>query len=103
MSEKNTKGTEKTEEKKTQKKTGDQKTKGDVVIAPETARVIKMEWTLERCMKYARRYSTETMWASGSPASYKSALAHGWRDQCVAEMQRGGGNMTHSGFTKKVA
>lgn len=56
-----------------------------VTVAP-VAKVFKAKWTLERCKRYARRFTSETVWASASPASYKAAVAHGWRDQCVAEM-----------------
>ena len=43
----------------------------------------KKPWTLEKCMKAARRFSTEAEWCAGAPASYKSATAHGWVAQCM--------------------
>jgi hypothetical protein len=61
--------------------------KNEVVKAQES-RQEKSEWTLEKCMKYARRYPTEIVWASASPSSYKSAKAHGWLNQCLAEMTK---------------
>ena len=46
----------------------------------------KVAWTLEKCMKAARRFSNESEWAAGAPAAYKSAFAHGWVAQCTAKM-----------------
>ena len=63
--------------------------KSEVVKAKDQqAKREKQEWTLEKCMKYARRSTSEALWASTSPASYKSAVAHGWRDQCLAEIEK---------------
>jgi hypothetical protein len=47
----------------------------------------KSAWTLERCMKFAKRFKTEQEWAAGAPASYKSAAAHGWIAQCMPSKQ----------------
>jgi hypothetical protein len=73
---------------------------GNIVKAKEAQKQeIKVEWTLERCLKYARRYPNEAVWASDSPASYKSAVAHGWKDQCVAAMKTGGADkVVHAKF-----
>jgi len=63
--------------------------KGDVVSARESAtKTVKVIWTLDRCKKYARRFATEAVWASAASASYKAAVAHGWKDECVAQMGR---------------
>ena len=43
----------------------------------------KSKWTLDKCKKSAHRFKTEADWSIGSPASYKSALAHGWVAQCM--------------------
>jgi hypothetical protein len=90
---------EKTQEKSAAKpnaaaKDGANKEKaGNVVKAKDAQKKeVKVEWTLERCMKYARGYPDEAVWASDSPASYKSALANGWRDQCVQAMKSGNNN-----------
>lgn len=79
-------------EKASKKEQGgkEQNGKVEVVKRQEIKRVAKTPWTLERCVKYARRYANEGVWASASPASYKSAVAHGWRDQCLAAMTAGG-------------
>lgn len=49
----------------------------------------KSAWTLERCMKFARRFKSEIEWAEGAPASYKSAMAHGWVAQCMPNAKSG--------------
>ena len=49
----------------------------------------KSAWTLERCQKFARRFKTEMEWAAGAPASYKSAIAHGWIAQCMPGAKSG--------------
>ena len=46
----------------------------------------KAAWSLERCLKAAKRFSSESEWAAGAPAAYKSATAHGWLPQCTAKM-----------------
>jgi hypothetical protein len=67
---------------KKEKKTDDGE--GGEVVHAHVARVKKKSlWTLDRCKKYARRFSTESDWAAGAPASYKSAQAHGWIAQCM--------------------
>lgn len=67
--------------KKEKKAEGDA---GEVVhIHPAARTKKKSSWTLERCKKFARRFKTELEWAEGAPASYKSALAHGWVAQCI--------------------
>lgn len=82
-------------ENKNSKNEGKAKT---TVVSP-SAKVFKAKWTLDRCKRYARRFTTETVWASSSPASYKAAVAHGWRDQCVAEL----GNTSGASLNKKAA
>jgi len=49
----------------------------------------KSKWSLERCQKFARRFKSEAEWAEGSPASYKSAQAHGWIAMCIKGAQSG--------------
>jgi hypothetical protein len=106
MSQKTTEKTpaaEKTEKTNKTAKTG---SKNGVVSSRDTnsARE-KTIWTLERCQKYARSYSSEILWASGSPASYKSAVAHGWLTECLAAMttaQKAGAVVTPD-LTKKAA
>ncbi len=58
-------------------------TNGVVKSEKQATKATGPKWTLERCQKYARRFSNEAQWAAGSPASYKSAVAHGWREQCL--------------------
>jgi hypothetical protein len=48
----------------------------------------KQPWTLERCQKAARRFTSEQEWQAGAPASHKSATAHGWVKQCVSVMMK---------------
>ncbi len=50
----------------------------------------KVKWTLERCLKTARRFTNEEQWSKGCPAAYKSAVAHGWVAQCTAGMKKSG-------------
>ena len=52
----------------------------------------KKPWTLEKCMKAAHRFKTEAEWSAGAPASYKSAQAHGWIQQCMGGAK---GNKPH--------
>lgn len=60
----------------------------------------KAPWTLERCKKYARRYSTEVLWASQAQSSYKSAVAHGWLEECLQAMTQNQGKVVHVNFGK---
>lgn len=46
----------------------------------------KSRWTMEMCMKYARRFNSREAWQAGAPSSYKSAMSHGWVDACCAKM-----------------
>ncbi len=64
--------------------------KDKTIQSREVPKRQKTVWTLERCMKYARRFSSEGQWASGASSSYKSAVARGWVAQCVAELQKNG-------------
>jgi hypothetical protein len=61
----------------------------EVVHAPTQRTKKKSAWTLERCMKFARRFKSEMEWADGAPASYKSAMAHGWVAQCMPSVKSG--------------
>lgn len=45
----------------------------------------KVPWTLQRCKKAARRFHSEEEWRLGAPSSYKSATAHGWATECIAQ------------------
>jgi len=46
----------------------------------------KHQWTRERCLKAARRYSSEQDWKAGAPSSYKAAFAKDWVADCTAHM-----------------
>jgi hypothetical protein len=46
----------------------------------------KSRWTLEACMKAARRFDVRAEWAEGAPSSYKAAVARGWVEQCAKHM-----------------
>jgi len=61
--------------------------KGEVVNSgtPQKKRE-KEKWSLERCKKAASRFIEEGAWKAGAPSSYKAAVSHGWREQCVAHM-----------------
>lgn len=74
--------------------------KGNVVKAKEVVKRERIVWTLERALKHARRYPNEAVWASANPSSYKSAVAHGWKDQCLAA-QKAGGQVIAANFDKK--
>jgi hypothetical protein len=68
----------------------DQKVQGKK--APQQhAKLKKIPWTIQRCKKIARRFHSEAEWKAGAPSSYKSATAHGWVAECVAQY---GGNLT---------
>lgn len=43
-------------------------------------------WTLEACMKAAKRFEHADQWKMGFPSSYKAAVARGWEKQCCAHM-----------------
>jgi hypothetical protein len=66
-------------------KTAEKKSKAAVAL-PGEKKVTKSPWTLDKCMKTARRFSNEKDWAHGCPAAYKSASAHGWLAKCTAGM-----------------
>lgn len=78
-----------------EKKAGGEKqeqAKGKKAAAPVNALAEKKKkdaWTLEKCVKVARRFSNESEWSASAPASYKSATAHGWVKQCTAGMTGG--------------
>lgn len=43
----------------------------------------KIKWSLEKCMKIAKRYNSEDEWKQYAPSSYKSASANNWKEQCL--------------------
>ncbi len=59
-------------------------TAGTEGAAQYTQKKKKTPWTIERCKKFARRYSNLQQWESGSPSSFKAANAHGWINECKA-------------------
>lgn len=83
-----------------EKKEGGEKkeqAKGKKAAAPVNtlaAEKKKEAWTLEKCVKSARRFQSETEWSAGAPASYKSATAHGWVKQCLGSMAGGAAKTT---------
>ncbi len=73
-------------EKKEKKADGE----GGEVVHVHNQRVKKKSaWTLDRCKKFASRFKSESEWAEGAPASYKSATAHGWIAQCMPGAKSG--------------
>lgn len=50
---------------------------------------IKPEWSLARCKKFARRYTSVQEWEAGSPSSFKAATAHGWINECKTLFKKG--------------
>jgi hypothetical protein len=40
-------------------------------------------WTLETCIKAARRFSSLDEWKVSKPDSYKAAVAKGWASECA--------------------
>lgn len=48
----------------------------------------KRKWTIERCMTFARRFTSEAEWQAGAPSSYKSAGAHGWLAECLTHLNK---------------
>ena len=101
------KSAEKAPKKEAAEKTATAEGKKDngnkIVKKADVKRVERAPWTLERCLKYSRRYPTEAIWASTASASYKSAVAHGWRDQCLAEMQKLAGTVVTGNFKKPTS
>lgn len=61
--------------------------KKEGVVKAERVKRVKQGWTIQRCMKAARRFTTEAEWKVGAPSSWKSATAHGWVKDCVAQMK----------------
>jgi hypothetical protein len=43
-------------------------------------------WTVEACLKAAKRFDSVEAWAKGAPSSYKAAFARGYMDKCTAHM-----------------
>lgn len=71
-------------------KTVEKKAKKAPAALPGDKKIVKNVWTLEKCMKTARRFSSEAEWATGCSAAYKSATAHGWVAQCTSKMIKSG-------------
>jgi hypothetical protein len=75
------------ENKEAPKAKKEKKAEGDapesVVHVHQNRVKTKSKWTLDKCKKFSGRFKTESEWSMGSPASYKSALAHGWVAQCM--------------------
>ncbi len=46
----------------------------------------KSRWTVQTCLKAAKRFQTRAQWASNAPSSYKAASAKGWVEQCCKHM-----------------
>ncbi|MBQ46637.1 MAG: hypothetical protein CMP10_03975 [Zetaproteobacteria bacterium] len=49
----------------------------------------KVPWSEKRCLKAARRFSTQAEWERGAPASYKAAHSHNWVEVCSKHMSEG--------------
>ncbi len=47
----------------------------------------KSTWTLQKCQKAARRFSTREEWERGAPSSFKAAVARGWDSECTKHMK----------------
>jgi hypothetical protein len=47
----------------------------------------KKVWTLEKCLKAAKRFSSRDDWSKNAPSSYKSASSHQWIEKCCAHMK----------------
>ena len=73
---------EKKEAKKTEKAAVVEETSGMV------KKSTKQKWSVERAVKAARRFESETAWSAGAPASYKAAMAHGWVAACTRHMNQ---------------
>lgn len=44
-------------------------------------------WTVDLCMKFAKRFESEAAWAEGAPSSYKAACARGYVADCTKHMK----------------
>lgn len=53
-----------------------------------THKSVKHPWTLDRCLKVAKRYESVEAWREGAPACYKAAEAHGWSEVCAKHFHR---------------
>jgi len=82
--------------KETKKKTEGATDTGVPVPKVHTLNREKREskWSLERCMKFAKRFDTVEQWAKGTPSCYKAAVAHGWDIQCIAAIKSKGKSQT---------
>ena len=58
-------------------------TKGEAVTRK------KLQWTLEKCLIDAKRFTGRREWSMKSSAAYGSAKRNGWLDQCCAHMESG--------------
>lgn len=47
----------------------------------------KSRWTMETCMKAAKRFQTREEWQHGHPSSWKAAMAKGWDGECSKHMK----------------
>lgn len=61
--------------------------KKEGVVKAAKVKKEKQAWSIQRCKKAARRFSSEAEWKVGAPSSWKSATAHGWVAECVAQMK----------------
>lgn len=82
------KGAEKVAEKVAVKKETAPAAGGDKKAVAHNPREEKKEvfWTLERCMKTARRFQSLEEWSVGAPACYKAAVARGYVAKCASHM-----------------
>lgn len=78
--------------KSTENKSAKTAAKVDVVSSKQLNKVEKLKWTLERCKKFARRYPSEAVWASCHSSSYKAAVAHGWKAECLNQSSTSNSN-----------
>jgi hypothetical protein len=84
------KGAEKAKKPKAEKAAGDAHSHGAPV------RVKASRWTLEKCVKIARRFTNENEWKDGAPSCYKAAIAKGWQKECFAVFKSGGKKLPKS-------
>lgn len=72
------------EEQKTDKPAEKKQNAKPVAMGGAPKKDKKKPWTIERCLKFARRYPNEEAWKQGAPSSYKAASSHGWLKECLA-------------------
>ena len=44
-------------------------------------------WTLELCIKEAKKYQSRDAWEQGSPISYQKAIKRGWLIKCTTHIK----------------